>query len=110
MTRDCGIAEWFDDGVHVLKADRTPESFAKTLQAIAEGGITLEPIAKQGLDVVWSDFHLDTVLPRLEAILDEAVGDSPDRTPTASPDEIYRMARIAERLAEGLIGEAMGAC
>ena len=108
MTRDCGVAEWFDHGVHVLKADRSPKSFADTIDAIADGRIPLEPIARRGLDRVWATFHLDGVLPHIEDVLEEAAGDSLARTASASPDEIYRMARLAERLTERLIAEAAG--
>ena len=109
VTRDCGIAEWFEHGEHLLKTDRDAESFAETLGNIAEGVIPLEPIARRGLDVVWTDFHLDAVVPKIEAILHDAGLDLRYRSVSATGDEVYRMARMAERLAESLIGEAMGA-
>ena len=109
VTSDCGFAEWFEHGVHVLKADRDADSLAEAIGAIAAGDIELEPIANRGLDLVWNDFHLDSVLPQLEAILEETAANPSYRSCKIPSGEVYRMARMAERLAESLIGEAMGA-
>ena len=58
-------------GVHCLKAERTPDAFADALGAILDGSI-VGPIARRGAAVVGRDFHLDALIPRIEAALPRA--------------------------------------
>ena len=43
LAQTCGIAEWLVHGVHVLKAPRSAEAFARTFAAIIAGQIDLAP-------------------------------------------------------------------
>jgi glycosyltransferase involved in cell wall biosynthesis len=103
ITRRCGVAEWMVHGVHCLKAERSADSFAGALRDVALGETCLEPLARRASEAAWSDFHLDHVLPRIEGVLWEA--SARPRVGAGSPSEAYRLARLAEPLAEGLIQE-----
>jgi glycosyltransferase involved in cell wall biosynthesis len=103
VTRRCGIAEWLVDGVHCLKAARTAEAFASVLRAIIEGRIDLEPIARRAQVAAWRDFHIDTILPRIERKLALAARQPRGRGGTFG--EAYRMARMAEQLTQVLLQE-----
>jgi hypothetical protein len=46
--------------------------------------------------VIWRDFHLNALLPRIEAAL-SGVARTP-RSTAGTPDEAYRLALLAERL------------
>lgn len=96
MTRRCGAAEWLTHGVHCLKAARTAEAFAATIQAVLNGEIALDPLARRGRSLVWSAFHRDAVAPVIESILSRAAG-TPHIARTRRA-EAYRLARLAERL------------
>jgi glycosyltransferase involved in cell wall biosynthesis len=103
ITQRCGIAEWLVQGVHCLKAARNPAAFAGVFQAILEGRIDLEPIARRAQVTAWRDFHIDAILPRIERKLAAAARQSRAGGGTAA--EAYRMARLAEQLTEALYQE-----
>lgn len=103
MTRKCGVAEWLVHGVHCLKAARTAPAFACIFLNILENKIDLEPLARRGEEAVWRDFHLATIVPRLEHILARAAMSRSPRTTARSTSEAYRLARLAERLALELV-------
>jgi glycosyltransferase involved in cell wall biosynthesis len=111
ISADCGVGEWLVHGVHCLKAARTSQAFARVLRQIIRGDLDLEPLARRGESVVWRAFHIDTVLPRIEALLLDAAGTSTDnqtvvsRRPTRAA-EAYRLARMAEQLTQAMIQEA----
>jgi glycosyltransferase involved in cell wall biosynthesis len=107
ITRRCGVAEWLVHGVHCLKAARTAEAFADVFAAILDGTIELAPIARRGAAAVWRDFHIDAVVPRIEAKLAAAARQSRAGAGTAA--EAYRLARLAEQLTRGLIQQARSA-
>lgn len=96
MTQSCGIGEWFVDGVHCLKAARTAKAFADVLEKILTGQLDLEPIARRGTEVIWRDFRIDSLLPRIERALTRAA--ERPRAGGGRPDEAYRLALLAERL------------
>jgi glycosyltransferase involved in cell wall biosynthesis len=102
ISRICGNAEWFVHGVHCLKAERTAEAFAQTFAAILRGAIDLGPLARRASEVVWRDFHLDAVLPRIEAALGSAV---PCTGRRGSMEQAYHLAVLAEKLAQVLVQE-----
>jgi glycosyltransferase involved in cell wall biosynthesis len=110
MTRDCGVAEWLVHGVHCLKCDRSAEALAGALRGVVEGRTELGPIARRAAEAVWRDFHLDAVLPRIEAVLARAADSGEARAPAGSAADAYRLARIAEQLAENLVQEHVIAC
>jgi glycogen(starch) synthase len=105
ITRRCGIAEWLVHGVHCLKAERTAESFAEVFRDIMGGRIDLEPIARRGENFAWREFHLDTLLPRIERKLVAASRQS--RAGAGTPGEAYRLARMAEQLTQVLLEETL---
>lgn len=108
MTRTCGNAEWFVHGVHVLKAPRTAEAFARSFAAVLDGTIDLGPIGHRLAAVVRRDFHLDAIVTRLEHTLAEAADQPRDGGGTA--EEAYRLALLAERLSRVLIQESLRDC
>jgi glycogen synthase len=107
MSQHCGFAEWFVHGVHGLKAERTPDAFADALAAILSGAIDLAPIARRASAVVGRDFHLNSLIPRIERALISA-SDRP-RDGAGTGDEAYRMALLAEKLARVFIQEGVPA-
>jgi glycosyltransferase involved in cell wall biosynthesis len=98
-----GNSEWLVHGVHCLKVPRTTEGFAEIFTEILDGRIDLEPIGRRGALAVRRDFHLDGLLPRIEAILARAARQ--DRTGAGSADEAYRLALLAEKLTSVIIQE-----
>ena len=102
ITRRCGVAEWLVHGVHCLKAARRPDAFADALATILRGQVDLSPIANRGRDLVWNRFHLDAVLPEIEAILIAAAHAKPAERPGSAADA-YRLSKLAEGLAHNLI-------
>ena len=105
MTARCGLAEWLVDGVHCLKAERSPEAFAGVIGRVMTGEIDLAPMAARAQDVVLRDFHIDALLPRIEAVLAAAVADP--RTAPRPAEQVYRTAVLAENLALAVIDEAV---
>ena len=110
ISADCGVAEWLVDSVHCLKSARTSEAFADVIQRVASGIIPLEAIARRGAEASWRDFHLDTIIPKIERMLVEACversSDSASRPP-GTAGEAYRLARMAEHLSQMLIHDSM---
>jgi glycogen(starch) synthase len=98
ISADSGNAEWFVNGVHCLKAARDADAFATRLVEVLDGRIDLEGLARRTQAVVWSDFHLDSVLPRIESILEDAAGRR--SLNPGDPGDLYALARLAE----GLVG------
>jgi glycosyltransferase involved in cell wall biosynthesis len=107
ISRLCGISEWLVDGVHCLKADRTPEAFADRLQSVIDHTVDLGPIAARARRVVCREFRIEAVMPRIEAILERASRES--RTGAGSTEDFHRLAIIAERLARIIVQEGCAA-
>jgi glycogen(starch) synthase len=103
MTRRCGIGEWLVHGVHCLKVARNAEAFAQTFADVIERKIDLEPIARRAAVTAVRDFHIDTILPRIERLLERAARQPRDGG--GDPGDAYRMARMAEQIARALIQE-----
>jgi glycogen(starch) synthase len=107
MSRICGIAEWLADGVHVIKAERTPEAFARAFADVLAGRIDLAPIGRRLAGVIRRDFHINAVAPRIERVLEQESGRP--REPGGNPDDAYRLAVLAERLNRVLVHHALSA-
>ncbi|AGA25887.1 glycosyltransferase family 4 protein [Singulisphaera acidiphila] len=107
ISRRCGIAEWLVHGVHCLKAERTPESFARVFAEVIERRIDLQPLARRGATAAWRDFHLDAILPRIERLLVRA--SSQAKGIAGSSHDAYRLARMAEQLTASLLEETIAA-
>jgi glycosyltransferase involved in cell wall biosynthesis len=105
MSSVCGIGEWLVHGVHVLKAPRNAEAFARSLAAILDGTIDLEPIGRRAAAVAQRDFHIDAIAPHIERLLTRAAKQS--RAGARRPEEAYRLALLAEKLAHVLIQETL---
>ena len=103
MSQQCGNAEWFVSGVHCLKADRSAEAFADAMIGVLTGSTELGPIAKRASAVVGRDFHLDTIIPRIDGALVRA--SSAAKRPGGTAAEAYRMALLAEKLTKVFVGE-----
>jgi glycogen synthase len=103
----CGVAEWLVHGVHCLKAERSPEAFARALGAIIDQKINLEPIGRLGAEAAWRDFHIDAILPRIERMLGRAAMQPRRGAGTAA--EAYRLARMAELLTRSFLHDAIAA-
>jgi glycogen(starch) synthase len=103
ISQVCGIAEWLVHGVHCLKTGRTAGQFADVIAAVLQGAVDLGAIGRRAQAAVWRDFHLDTVLPKIEDHLARASNSSRDRGGTS--EEAYRMALIAERLSHAIVQE-----
>jgi hypothetical protein len=110
ITHVCGIAEWWVDRVHCIKIERTPEALAAVLREILDGDLDLEPIARRTAAVARRDFHLDHIIPKIEAVLERAAaargagGDADG----GDPAEAYRLCALADRLTRTLIQEGFG--
>lgn len=103
VTAGCGITEWLVEGVHLLTAPRHAEDFADVLRRIVAGEMDLAPIARRGQRVVLRDFHIEAIAPRVERLLHQAVELRTPSQPIASWQDIGRMARIGELLADRVL-------
>jgi glycogen(starch) synthase len=99
------VAEWLVHGVHCLKAARTAAALAEVFRQVIEGEVLLDPIARRGEEAAWRDFHLDTILPRIERSLHQASRSSRPHRNAGTATEAYRLARVAESLAYGFVSQ-----
>ncbi len=104
LSRECGVAEWLVHGVHCLKSEKSAESLAESLQAILDGEVALEGLAKRGSAAAWRDFHLDPYLDKLEPMFERVSTQS--RAGAGELGDVYRLALLAEKLAHLMIHEA----
>ena len=104
MTQSCGIGEWLVHDVHCLKAARSAAALAEVFAGILRGDIALEPMGRRASAVIWRDFHLDAILPRIEAALARAAKQPRGRAGCA--DDAYRVALLAEKLAKAMVHES----
>ena len=107
LSMQCGFAEWFVGGVHCLKADRTPTAFAEAIIGVLTGATDLGPLARRAAAVVGRDFHLETIIRRVEMALQTASRRL--RAPAGTAADAYRMALLAEKLARVFVAEAVAA-
>jgi glycosyltransferase involved in cell wall biosynthesis len=99
-----GVGEWLVHGVHCLKVARNAESFSRAIQVVLDGAVDLKPIARRSTDLVWRDFHLDSLLPTVERAL-RAASVRPRRAGGTAADA-YRLAILAEKVSIVLMHEA----
>ncbi|CAN5423215.1 N/A [soil metagenome] len=105
LAHSCGIAEWMIHGMECLKADRTIEGFRSVFADVYDGEVDLDTLGNRAANLVWRDFHIDAVAPRIERILQETARKS--RSGAGQPDEAYRLAIMAERTATVLGQETL---
>lgn len=98
LSDSCGNADWFVHGLDCLKVMRTPEALAGCLAEILDGTIDVEAIGRRAAKGVWRDFHIDNMLPRMEAALARAAA-RPRRQQRSAAD-VYQMALLAEKLVQ----------
>lgn len=104
LSEICGISEWLVDGVHCLKAPRTAEGLAGVFRRVLDGRVDLPALGRRASAAARRDFHLDDALaPRIEAALGRAAREP--RAASGSPEEAYRMAMLAEKLARVVVQE-----
>jgi glycogen(starch) synthase len=107
ISADCGVSEWLLDGVHCLKAMRTPVAFADALERVLIGDDRLEDISRRGRSICARDFHIEVVGGLIEAVLTETASSG-----TAYTDEeisaAHRVVRVAERIGMAMVAEQHG--
>jgi glycogen(starch) synthase len=107
ISEDCGIAEWLMHGVHCVKAERTVAGFTLALGDILDGRIALEPLSRRVAAMVNRDFHLRTLVPRIEQALARAA--CQPRTGAGTARQAFQVALLAQRNAEVLVHESLSA-
>jgi glycosyltransferase involved in cell wall biosynthesis len=107
ITNNCGIGEWLVHTVHCWKIERSAAALAEVLSDILERRLDLGPIGRRVADVVWRDFHIRRILPRIERALARAAQQR--RPATGDARRAYHLAVLAEKLAQVLIEEWLAA-
>lgn len=107
ITNNCGIGEWLAHGVHCWKIERRAEALADALLDILDGRIELASIARRVASVVWRDFHIRRLLPRIERALERAARQR--RAAAGDAQQTYHLALLAEKLTHVLIEEWLAA-
>lgn len=69
VTDDYGGSEWFVDGLHVLKRERSETAFAEAMAAVINGQVDLEAMARAGRRLVAGPLSWERSVRRLEAWL-----------------------------------------
>ncbi len=104
MSRICGIAEHFEDGLNCIKVDRNAEAIANTLANIMDGKVDLKRLGQAASDYVWREFHIDVIAPIVEGSL--AAAAARPRAQTHEPRQLIRLADVADELIDRMIREA----
>ena len=84
---------------------RSADAFSNAFLSVLRGEVDLGLIARRGREAAWRDFHLDAILPRIEALFQAAANDR--RPPSGTPGDAYRLARMAEHLTGVMIEESL---
>jgi glycosyltransferase involved in cell wall biosynthesis len=107
LTNNCGIGEWLVHAVHCWKIERGAAPLADALADVLDGRIELAPIGRRVAAVVWRDFHIRRVLPRIEGALARAARQR--RLARGEAGEAYHLAVLAEKLTQVLIEDWLAA-
>jgi glycosyltransferase involved in cell wall biosynthesis len=107
ITNNCGISEWLVHGVHCWKIERTAEALADALFDVLDRRIDVAAIGRRVEAVVWRDFHIHRILPRIEEALARAARQR--RPASADAAEVYHLAILAEKLTQVLVEEWLAA-
>jgi glycosyltransferase involved in cell wall biosynthesis len=97
VTPDAGVTEQLLDGEHCLEVAPDPDALAAALVAVARGEVDLEPLRRRATEMIWSELHLDHLIPRVENALEAAAMSRSDVRARPS-EEIYGQALRAEHL------------
>jgi glycosyltransferase involved in cell wall biosynthesis len=104
ISADCGISEWLLDGVHCLKALRTPAAFADALERVLDGIVRLEGISRRVRAICARDFHIDAVAAQIETALRQAASIEVAYT-DAQIEAAHRVVRVAEHIGMAMLAE-----
>ncbi len=107
LTNNCGNGEWLVHAVHCWKIERSAAALADVLGDILDGRIELAPIGRRVADVVWRDFHIRRVLPRIERALSGAARQH--RSAAGDAAQVYHLALLGEKLTQVMIEEWLAA-
>jgi glycosyltransferase involved in cell wall biosynthesis len=69
MTRTCGAAERFVDGVHCVKIERTVEELTSAMRRVATGELDVARIGRASRRLAATDLSLARCVDRIEALL-----------------------------------------
>jgi glycogen(starch) synthase len=105
LTDNCGNSEWLVHRVHCWKIERTAEALADALTGVLDGRIDLAAIGRRVEGVVWRDFHIDSLRPRLERALERAARQR--RSSHGGTRQAYHLALLAEKLTQVLVEEML---
>jgi glycosyltransferase involved in cell wall biosynthesis len=105
MSECCGLAEWMLDGVDCLKAERSAEAFAGLFIEILDRKLDLTAISRRTAEAAWRYFHVGSVIPRVEHILQNAARAC--RLEAGRTEEAYRLAILAEKTAQVMLQESV---
>ncbi|MCL2393672.1 MAG: glycosyltransferase family 4 protein [Acidimicrobiaceae bacterium] len=94
LPRVSGVSEWLVDGVHCLKAERTPEDFATAIEWSMDHPDDLAAIARRGAGVVRESFLPESVMPIVEEELVLAARKA--RPEMTRIPEVYGIALLAD--------------
>jgi glycosyltransferase involved in cell wall biosynthesis len=100
-----GIAEWLVDGVHCLKAERTPEAFAATVRTVIDREVDLAALARRATRAVYDSFAIGAVMPTVESEL--LLAAERGRIDVTKAEETYRTALLADALLRRHVSERL---
>jgi len=107
ISRVCGLSEWLVDGMDCIKAERTAEGFAAAFGDIMQNKVRFHELARRGMQTVLRTFHLSAIYPQIRKALATAAN-SP-REAAGSPEDAYRLALLAERMAYAMVQDSLAA-
>ena len=115
VSRSCGVGEWLVHGVHCVKTGLEPGSLERALRTLGESGADLAVLGTRARRTALRDMHIDSIVPRIEAILEDAAFESDQRgtgwvsreISSEAAEQVYRMALLGEKLTHVLVAESV---
>ena len=102
-------------GVHCVKTGLEPGSLERALRTLGESGADLAVLGTRARRTALRDMHIDSIVPRIEAILEDAAFESDQRgtgwvsreISSEAAEQVYRMALLGEKLTHVLVAESV---